>query len=132
MLSYLAHHPATAQRIARKLAVKFVRDDPPQALVDRLAQVYLDNGTAIRPVLRALVASAEFQASDGLKVRTPVEDVVATYRALGITMTRSRPGAAAPPTPCSGSAARSAPTRWAGPAPTACRWSTRPGPRPPG
>ena len=37
--------------------MKFVRDDPPQALVDRLAQVYLDNDTAIRPVLRALVAS---------------------------------------------------------------------------
>ncbi len=90
MLSYLALHPATAQRIARKLAVKFVRDDPPQALVDRLAQVYLDHGSAIRPVLRALVSSAEFQASDGLKVRTPVEDVVATYRALGITMSKPR------------------------------------------
>lgn len=88
MLTYLAHHPATAQRIARKLAVKFVRDDPPQALVDRLAQVYLDNGTAVRPVLRALVSSAEFQASAGLKVRTPPEDVVATYRALGITMSK--------------------------------------------
>ncbi|MGZ5399336.1 MAG: DUF1800 domain-containing protein, partial [Nocardioides sp.] len=72
MLSYLAHHPATAQRVARKLAVKFVRDDPPQALVDRLAKVYLDNGTAIRPVLRALVASAEFRASDGLKIRNPI------------------------------------------------------------
>ncbi len=40
-LRYLARHPRTAQRIARKLAVKFVRDDPPQALVDRLAAVYL-------------------------------------------------------------------------------------------
>ena len=88
MLSYLARHPATAQRIARKLAVKFVRDDPSQALVERLAQVYLDNGTAIRPVLRALIASPEFQASNGRKVRNPIEDVVATYRALGITMSR--------------------------------------------
>jgi hypothetical protein len=39
-------------------------------------------------VLRALVSSPEFRASDGLKVRTPIEDVVATYRALGISMSR--------------------------------------------
>ena len=62
---YLAHHPATARRIARKLAVKFVSDDPPQALVDRLAQVYLDNDTAIKPVLRALVDSPEFRGQRG-------------------------------------------------------------------
>ena len=88
MISYLAHHPATAQRIARKLAVRFVRDDPPQALVDMLARVYLEHGTAIRPVLRALITSSEFRASDGLKVRTPADDIVATYRALGIRMRR--------------------------------------------
>jgi hypothetical protein len=82
-LSYLARHPLTAQRIARKLAVRFVSDTPPQALVDRLAGVYLRNGTAIKPVLRALVASAEFRDSVGAKVRTPEEDVVATYRVLG-------------------------------------------------
>lgn len=84
-LSYLARHPLTAQRIARKLAVRFVSDNPPQALVDRLASIYLANGTAIKPVLRALVASAEFRSSSVLnaKVRTPEEDVVATYRALG-------------------------------------------------
>lgn len=86
-LSYLARHPATAQRIARKLAVHFVSDAPSQALVDSLAAVYLKGGTAIVPVLRALVASAEFQAAagnpDASKVRIPDEDVVATYRALG-------------------------------------------------
>ncbi|MEV7429402.1 DUF1800 domain-containing protein [Nocardioides sp. NPDC092400] len=87
-LSYLAHHPATAQRVARRLAVKFVRDDPPQALVDRLARVYLDAGTEIRPVLRALVATPEFKASVGSKVRDPGEDLVATYRALRARITR--------------------------------------------
>jgi hypothetical protein len=88
MLSHLAHHPATAQRVARRLAVKFVSDDPPQALVDRLAQVYLDEGTQIRPVLRALVDSTEFKASAGLKIRNPVEDVIASYRALGVRLER--------------------------------------------
>jgi len=88
LLRHLAHHPATAARVARKLAVKFVSDDPPQSLVDRLAATYLAHDTAIKPVLRALVASPEFLASEGLKVRDPGEDVVAAYRLLGIKVSR--------------------------------------------
>lgn len=91
-LRYLAHHPATARRVARRIAVKFVSDDPPADLVDRLAQVYLDNGTAIRPVLRALVRSDAFAASAGAKVRDPGEDLVATYRALGVRVTKPPAG----------------------------------------
>jgi uncharacterized protein (DUF1800 family) len=86
LLRYLAHHPATAARVARKLAVKYVSDDPPAALVDRLAATYLAHDTAIVPVLRELVRSPEFLASEGLKVRDPAEDVVATYRLLGARM----------------------------------------------
>jgi hypothetical protein len=87
-LDHLAHHPATAKRIARKLAVHFVSDSPSDALVDHLATVYLANDTAIAPVLKALVASSEFAASAGKKVRTPEEDVIATYRALGVSIAR--------------------------------------------
>jgi hypothetical protein len=83
-LTYLAHHPGTAHRVARKLAVKFVSDDPSDALVEQLAAVYLEHGTEIRPVLRALVRSPEFAASVGVKVRDPGEDLVATYRALDV------------------------------------------------
>jgi uncharacterized protein (DUF1800 family) len=81
---YLARHPATAQRIAQKLAVRFVADVPPDALVARLAKVYLDNDTAIVPVLRALFTSAEFAAALGRKTRTPFEDLIATIRTLGL------------------------------------------------
>ena len=70
-LTYLAHHPATAAALARKLAVKFVSDDPPQALVDHLAQVYLDHDTAIVPVLRALVGSTEFASAAGAQGARP-------------------------------------------------------------
>jgi uncharacterized protein (DUF1800 family) len=84
-LTYLARHPATAARIARKLAVRFVADDPPSTLVDRLAQVYLDNGTAVVPVLRELFGSAEFQGAAGAKTRRPLEDLVATARVLGLS-----------------------------------------------
>ena len=90
-LTYLAHHPGTAQRVARKLAVKFVGDDPSDALVQKLAQVYLDHDTEIRPVLRALVRSAEFRNSVGAKVRDPGEDLVAAYRALDVRFDRPPP-----------------------------------------
>ena len=84
-LVYLATHPATAHRIATKLARRFVCDDPPKTLVDRLAQSYLDNGTAIVPVLRTLFSSIEFWISTGLKTRRPLENVVATARILGVS-----------------------------------------------
>ena len=87
-LRYLAHHPLTAHHVCQRLATKFVRDDPPQSLVRRLAKVYLKNDTAIVPVLRALVASKEFRTSAGRKLRDPSEDVVATYRALGVGVGR--------------------------------------------
>ena len=84
-VNYLARHPATAKYIARKLAVRFVADNPPVSLVDRLAQTYLENGTAIVPVLRVLFRSLEFWISSGLKTRRPLENFVASGRALGIS-----------------------------------------------
>ncbi len=84
MLLHLARHPATARRIARKLAVRFVSDAPSAELVEHLAGVYLAAETRIAPVLRALIAHPEFAASPGTKVRTPTDDLVATYRALGV------------------------------------------------
>jgi uncharacterized protein (DUF1800 family) len=82
----LANHPSTAAYLSRKLAIRFVTDDPPQALVDRLAQSYLTNKTAIAPVLRDLFASPEFAASGSLKVRRPMERLVAGVRTLGIKL----------------------------------------------
>lgn len=81
-LDHLALLPATARRIATKLCVRFVADEAPESLVTRLAEVYLDNGTAVAPVLRALFTSAEFAASAGAKQRTPFEDLTASVRAL--------------------------------------------------
>ncbi len=85
-LRYLAHHPLTAQRLAARLVVKFVTDEPAPDLVDRLARVYLEEGTQVVPVLRALAASPEFADSVGAKVRDPAEDVVATYRVLQVQL----------------------------------------------
>jgi uncharacterized protein (DUF1800 family) len=84
LADHLARHPATAQRIATKLCMRFVADDAPASLVTKLAKIYLDNDTAIKPVLRALFTSPEFAASAGRKTRTPFEDVIATIRTLGL------------------------------------------------
>jgi uncharacterized protein (DUF1800 family) len=83
LLDYLAMHQATARRIVTKLCIRFVADSPPESLVTTLIKVYLDNRTAIAPVLRALFTSAEFAASIGAKSRTPLEDLAATVRTLG-------------------------------------------------
>jgi uncharacterized protein (DUF1800 family) len=83
-LSYLANHPATARRIATKIATQFVSDSPSDGLVNTLAGVYTSSGTDIRAVLTALSTHPEFLTSSGLKVRTPVADLVATTRVLAV------------------------------------------------
>jgi hypothetical protein len=89
-LRYLAHHPSTARTVARKLAVRFVSDNPSEALIADLAGVFLASGTDIRATMRALVASDEFLASAGSKARTPYDDVVATVRVLKINPLQPR------------------------------------------
>ncbi|HEX8804034.1 MAG TPA: DUF1800 domain-containing protein, partial [Acidimicrobiales bacterium] len=83
-LRHLASHPATANTIARKLAVRFVSDDPPPELVERLATAYLDNGTEITPVLDVLFRSGELWNAVGQKTRRPLENMVASIRVLDV------------------------------------------------
>jgi uncharacterized protein (DUF1800 family) len=83
-LRWLARHPSTAASITRKLAVRFVSDDPPASLLTALAATYLAHDTAIVPVLRQLFGSVEFAASAGRKIRRPYEDLIATVRVLGL------------------------------------------------
>lgn len=94
-LNHLAHLPQTANRLATKLCQRFVSDSPSSGLVNQLANVYLQNDTAIVPVLRALFNSAEFWASANQKVRRPYEDVVATVRTLGHQVLPASRGAGA-------------------------------------
>jgi uncharacterized protein (DUF1800 family) len=88
-LKYLANHRSTARRIAFKLCQRFVSDDPPNGLVDQLADEYRRHDTAIKPVLRKLFRSHAFAESVGEKVRRPMEDMVATLRILGIKPDRN-------------------------------------------
>ncbi|MGI8667565.1 MAG: DUF1800 domain-containing protein [Jatrophihabitans sp.] len=83
-LRYLASHPNTANRLAQKLCVRFVSDSPTPTLVAAVADAYLKNGTQIVPMLDTIVRSTEFWSSRGAKVRRPLENLMATVRALGV------------------------------------------------
>lgn len=82
-LRYLAYHPLTARRIAMRLCVRFVADDPSDSIIDAVASAYLDSDTDVTTTLRALQNHSDFADSAGAKIRTPGEDAVACYRALG-------------------------------------------------
>ena len=84
LLRYLANHPQTAQRLALKLCRRFISDSPSTAVVNKVAQSYLDSGTSTRSMLRTLVQHPEFAAEVNQKTRTPVEDLVAAWRVLGM------------------------------------------------
>ncbi len=81
--AYLAKHPSTAKHLSTKLAKVFVADEPPAALIDRMAKVYLDSDTQIVPVLCEMFSSPEFAAAAGKKTRRPREYVVAALRVMG-------------------------------------------------
>jgi uncharacterized protein (DUF1800 family) len=82
VLTMLAKHPATANHLATKLARHFVADDPPPALVERLAKVYLDNDGELLPVYRARIAADESWREPRAKYKTPQDFVISTFRAL--------------------------------------------------
>lgn len=85
VLHRLATSPQTAHFISLKLAQRFVSDDPPPALVDRLAKTFLKKKGNIREVLTALFHSPEFWSDDAYraKIKTPLEFVASAVRATG-------------------------------------------------
>src|SRR6478752_5816759 len=93
MLDVLAHHPSTAKFISRKLAMRFVSDNPPQALVDRMADTFLKKDGDIREVLRTMFHSPEFWAADAYraKMKTPFEFVVSAARVSGADIQNALP-----------------------------------------
>ena len=93
VLHMLASSPATAHFLSRELAERFVGDQPPQALVDRLAKSYKSSDGDISAVLRTLFRSPEFWADGAYraKVKTPLEFVVSALRAGGYETTNYQP-----------------------------------------
>jgi len=93
LLHFLAHHPSTAKFVSIKLAMRFVSDDPPPALVERMAQTFLKKNGDIRQVLKTMLDSPEFWAPEAYraKVKTPLEFVASAARATGAEVTDATP-----------------------------------------
>jgi uncharacterized protein (DUF1800 family) len=93
VLDIVASHPATAHHIAYQLAQRFVSDDPPAALVERAARTFRDTGGDLREVVRTIITSDEFFATDArdAKVKTPLEFVASAARATGRDLPNAQP-----------------------------------------
>jgi uncharacterized protein (DUF1800 family) len=93
VLEMLAHHPSTAKFICTKLAQRFVSDNPPPQLVERMAQTFHKKDGDIREVLRTMFNSPEFWAPEAYraKVKTPLEFVVSSVRATGADVSNAEP-----------------------------------------
>ena len=79
----LARQPATATRIARRLAATFVSDTPPVVLIDQLAATYLRTQGDIRSVMRTLVESPEFWKAGNTLFKTPLDFACSALTAGG-------------------------------------------------
>lgn len=84
ILDDLARHPSTAQFIARKLARHFSSDDPPAALVSRLAQDFSATRGDLASLAKTLLASPEIRNRTQMKFKQPYEFLVSSLRAAGI------------------------------------------------
>jgi uncharacterized protein (DUF1800 family) len=85
VIDILVKNPSTAKFIARKLAVKFVSDNPSEALVKRVAEAFSKSSGDIKTTLRALFTDKEFFAPENYraKIKTPFELAVSSVRAIG-------------------------------------------------
>ena len=85
VLDILANHPSTARFISRKLAERFIADDPPPELVERMAKTFRETHGDIRAVLHTAFTSKEFfsQGAYRAKIKSPFEMIVSAVRATG-------------------------------------------------
>jgi uncharacterized protein (DUF1800 family) len=83
VLHLLAHHPATARFVSHELAVRFIADDPPATLVNRMAATFLKKNGDLRAVLKTMFDSPEFWSRGAYraKMKSPLEMVASSLRA---------------------------------------------------
>jgi uncharacterized protein (DUF1800 family) len=88
VLDRLAAHPATAQHIAKKLCQRFVADEPPSDLVERIASAFLRSEGDLRKTYEAVFFDPEFFHSthQDAKIKSPFEFVVSALRATGVDL----------------------------------------------
>lgn len=84
LLNILAHHKATAHFISKKLATRFVNDQPDPKLVDKMAKTFLSTDGDIKQVLITMVSAPEFWSVNSLreKTKSPFELALSAVRGL--------------------------------------------------
>ena len=85
LICLLAQHPKTAERISRRLIVRFVGEQASQELIDQAKQTWLDSGGDIRQVMMTILTSAEFLSMRHFRAKTkrPHHTVASMVRAVG-------------------------------------------------
>ena len=93
VLDILAKHPSTAHFIAKKLAERFLGDNPPEAIINQAAQAFLKSDGSIRETLRSIITSPAFlsPAMYQAKVKSPFEYAAASLRITGAETDANRP-----------------------------------------
>ena len=88
LINMLGTNAATAKFICKKLAVKFVSDNPPASLIDKMAATFLTKEGDIKAVLKTMVAAPEFWTKDAItqKTKSPLELAISSVRALNATV----------------------------------------------
>jgi uncharacterized protein (DUF1800 family) len=93
VLHMLATSPATARFFSQELAVRFVSNAPPPALMKRMAASYLKSDGKISAVLTTMFKAKEFWSPQvyRAKVKTPLEFLVSAVRASDAAVTNPLP-----------------------------------------
>ncbi len=84
VLADIARHPATAAHVARKLARHFAADEPPPALVERLARCFLDTDGDLKEIAKALIGAPETWSIERVKLKRPSEWLISAWRGIGV------------------------------------------------
>lgn len=89
VLDILARHPSTARYVSRRLAQRFVADEPPASLVDRMASTFTRTDGDLRAVLDTMFTSREFKSEGAwrAKLKSPLELVLSAVRVLDADVT---------------------------------------------
>ena len=84
LIKLLAHHPATAKFICKKIAVRFVSDHPSNDLLDKMSATFINTDGAISEVLKTMVTSREFWKKEVIasKTKSPLELAISSARAV--------------------------------------------------
>lgn len=91
VLDLLANHPGTARYISRKLARRFISDNPPDSVVEAATSVFMEYRNApdqLKRVVETILLSPEFRSTWGAKIKRPIEAAISMMRAVNTDFTK--------------------------------------------